>query len=39
MSNGDILLIIPRHNPVHSITMGGLIAKSGLNIEQFRESL
>ncbi len=39
MSDGEILLIIPRHNPVDAVTMGGLIAKAGLTIEQFRELL
>ena len=39
MSNGEMLLIIPRHNPVDAVTMGGLIANAGLTVREFRDLL
>ena len=39
MSNGQVRLIIPRGNPIHSITMGGIAKVAGLTPEQFRELL
>lgn len=39
MSNGKIRLVIPRHNPIHAITMGGIAKTAGLTPEQFRELL
>ena len=39
MSNGKIRLIIPRHNPINSITMGSIAKAAGLSPDQFRELL
>lgn len=36
MSNGKTRLIIPRHNPINAITMGGIARDAGLNPDQFR---
>jgi predicted RNA binding protein YcfA (HicA-like mRNA interferase family) len=37
MSNGKMRLVIPRHNPINAITMGGIAKAAGLTPEQFRE--
>jgi hypothetical protein len=37
MTNGDIILTIPRNNPINSYTMGGIVKSSGLSIETFME--
>lgn len=39
MSNGKIRLVIPRHDPVNPITMGGIARDAGLTPEQFRKLL
>jgi predicted RNA binding protein YcfA (HicA-like mRNA interferase family) len=39
MSNGKVRLVIPRHNPINAITMGGVAKTAGLTPEQFRELL
>jgi hypothetical protein len=39
MSNGRIRLMIPRHNPINAITMGGIAKAAGLTPEQFKELL
>ena len=39
MSDGVIILTIPRHNPVNAITMGGIVRDARLTIEEFRELL
>lgn len=39
MTNGQNRLTIPRHNPIHSITMGAIAKDAGLTPEQFRELL
>ena len=39
MSNGKIRLVIPRHDPIDAITMGGIAKIAGLTPEQFRELL
>jgi len=39
MSNGKIRLVIPRHDPINAITMGGIAKTAGLTPEQFRELL
>jgi hypothetical protein len=31
--------VIPRHNPINAITMGGIAKSAGLTPEQFRELL
>ena len=39
MSNGVIRLQIPRNNPIKPVTMGEILRKAGLTVEQFRELL
>jgi predicted RNA binding protein YcfA (HicA-like mRNA interferase family) len=39
MTDGVRVLVIPRHNPIHAITMGGLVRDAGLTIEQFKALL
>lgn len=38
MSDGVRILVIPRHNPINAIAMGGLI-DAGLSIEEFKALL
>jgi len=39
MTDGTRILVIPRHNPVKAITMGGIVRDSGLSVEEFRKLL
>jgi predicted RNA binding protein YcfA (HicA-like mRNA interferase family) len=39
MTDGTRKLIIPRHNPVNAITMGGIARAAGLTEEEFRKLL
>ena len=39
MSNGKIRLVIPRHNPINAIPMGGIAKTAGQKPGQFRELL
>jgi len=39
MSNGKVRLVIPRHNPINSITLGQIAKAAGLTPKQFRELL
>jgi predicted RNA binding protein YcfA (HicA-like mRNA interferase family) len=39
MSNGKTRLVIPRHNPINAITMGGIAKAAGLTPEDFRKLL
>jgi hypothetical protein len=39
MTNGKTRLVIPRHNPIHAITMGGIAKSAGLTPQQFRDLL
>jgi predicted RNA binding protein YcfA (HicA-like mRNA interferase family) len=39
MSNGKTRLVIPRHNPIHSITMGSIAKAAGLTPAQFKQLL
>ena len=39
MSDGVRILTIQRHNPMHAVTMGGIIRDSGLTVEEFRKLL
>jgi len=36
MSDGSRILIIPRANPVHAVTMGGIVRDAGLTEAEFR---
>ena len=39
MSNGQQRLTIPRHNPIHALTMGAIAKDAGLTPDQFRDLL
>ena len=39
MSNGVVQVHIPRNNPIKAVTMGAIVSRSGLTVEQFRELL
>ena len=39
MTDGVRILTIPRHNPVNSYTMGGIVRDAGLSEDEFRELL
>lgn len=39
MSDGVRIITIPRHNPVHAITMGGIVRDAGLTNDEFRALL
>jgi hypothetical protein len=39
MSDGVRFVTIPRNNPVHAITMGGIARDAGLTVEQFKNLL
>jgi len=39
MSNGEIRLTIPRHNPINALTMGAIAKDAGLTPAEFRKLL
>ena len=39
MTDGTHKVVIPRHNPVNAITMGGIARDAGLTTDQFRKLL
>ena len=39
MSNGQIRLTIPRHNPIHALTMGAIAKDAGFSPAEFRALL
>jgi len=39
MTNGVKRLVIPRHNPINSITMGSIAKGAGLTPDEFRRLL
>jgi predicted RNA binding protein YcfA (HicA-like mRNA interferase family) len=39
MSDGERKVVIPRHDPVNAITMGGIARAAGLTVDEFRELL
>ena len=39
MTDGVRVLTIPRHNPVHAITMGVIVRAAGLSVDEFRKFL
>ena len=39
VSNGQRIVTIPRHNPVHALTRGGIVKDTGLTVEEFRALL
>jgi len=39
MTDGSRVLTIPRHNPIHAVTMGNIVRDAGLTNEKFRKLL
>jgi predicted RNA binding protein YcfA (HicA-like mRNA interferase family) len=39
MTDGTRILVIPRHNPVHAVTMDNMVRDEGLTNEEFRRLL
>jgi predicted RNA binding protein YcfA (HicA-like mRNA interferase family) len=39
MTDGTRIVTIPRHNPVHAITMGNIVRDAGLTNDEFRRLL
>jgi predicted RNA binding protein YcfA (HicA-like mRNA interferase family) len=39
MTDGQRVLVIPRHNPVNAITMGKIVRDAGLTVARFRKLL
>ena len=39
MTDGTRILVIPRHNPVKAVTMGGIVRDAGLSLKEFRKLL
>jgi predicted RNA binding protein YcfA (HicA-like mRNA interferase family) len=39
MSDGVCKVTIPRHDPVHAVTMAGIVKDAGLTIDEFRRLL
>jgi predicted RNA binding protein YcfA (HicA-like mRNA interferase family) len=39
MTDGNRIIMIPRHNPVNAITMGNIVRDAGLTNEEFRRLL
>ena len=39
MTNGEVVLVIPRNNPINAFTRGGIIVQAGLTVHEFRDLL
>ena len=39
MTDGVHILAIPRHNPIHPLTLGRIVQDAGLTVEEFRALL
>lgn len=39
MTDGVRIVTIPRHNPVHAITMGTIVRSAGMTVDEFRKLL
>ena len=39
MTNGTRIVTIPCDDPVHALTLGGIVRDAGLTVEQFRQLL
>jgi predicted RNA binding protein YcfA (HicA-like mRNA interferase family) len=37
MTDGERIVVIPRHNPVNALTMGRIVRDAGLSNEEFRQ--
>lgn len=39
MTNGLRIVTVPRHNPVNSLTMAGIVRDAGLTLDEFKKLL
>jgi predicted RNA binding protein YcfA (HicA-like mRNA interferase family) len=39
MSDAVRFVTVPRNNPVHAVTMGGIVRDAGLSVEEFKKLL
>ena len=39
LHDGERTVIVPRHNPINAMTMGGIVRDAGLTIEEFKKLL
>lgn len=39
MSNGELTITIPRHDPINAFTMADIVRSAGLTIEEFQKLL
>ncbi len=39
MTNGEVTITIPRHDPINAFTMADIVRSAGLTIEQFQKLL
>ena len=39
LTDGTRVVVIPQHNPIKAITMGGIARDAGLSVEEFRKLL
>jgi hypothetical protein len=39
MSDGVHFVTIPRHDPVHAVTMRGIVTDAGVSVEEFKKLL
>jgi len=39
LTDGVRIVTVPRHDPVNTLTMGGIVRDAGLSVEQFRRLL
>lgn len=39
MTDGSHIVVIPRHNPIHAVTLAKIVSDAGLTIEAFRKLL
>jgi predicted RNA binding protein YcfA (HicA-like mRNA interferase family) len=39
MTDGVRIVSVPRHNPIHAITMGNIVRDAGLTNDEFRKLL
>ena len=39
MTNGDRIIVIPRHDPVNAFTLAGIVKDAGLTVARFKRLL
>ena len=39
MTNGDRIIVIPRHDPINAFTLGGIVKDAGLTPAKFKRFL